>query len=162
MCNTAQKSHGNVIHKGTWLHLSFFFLLTRLWQVSLFISLSGNWRREQSSPSLICCKRPVWLCRGLGDLHITPWKTSGGLTSPASNYQEQVLWPHRAASERPPLYGKPSVWSVPERLSTAQVPGKDSGSDTQYSVCCCLKLFFVVCPQLKFQLAGRKTPVILR
>lgn len=58
-----------------------------------------------------------------------------------------------------------AVWLVPEKLSAAQVPGRGSGS-LWYSIFSLLLfetlLFVCVCTQLKFQLAGMKTPVTLR
>lgn len=65
---------------------------------------------------------------------------------------------------RGPALCQASVWLVPEKLSTAQVPGRDSVSLFNLILRLLLfeTLFLVVCPQLKFQLAGRKTPVTLK
>lgn len=94
----------------------------------MFEQYSFDWRVSQSNSQ-------TWRDRMRGQHrlfstsfhHLTPWKTSAGLTSPASNYPEQVLWPHGVVREAP-LYGKHQSAEVPEKPMTSQVPGKDPSS----------------------------------
>lgn len=78
-------------------------------------------RQRRTKP--VACLRQTAVKVGRGTPGITPWKTSGGVTSPASNYPEQVLWPHRATSEGPCFMA--DIIGL-EEPSTPHTPGQQS------------------------------------
>lgn len=88
---------GNCLKKN--VHMTSASLTRLLTGKPKFIPLSGNLKEQNGrarTRRLFAANKqhefPASVWEGdQGDLHLTPWKTSGSLTSPASNYQEQVL-----------------------------------------------------------------------
>lgn len=151
------------------VHITF-ALLTRLWQVSQSsLHSQGAWRSRTAEPDppLICCKQATWVSSvSVGGRPGGPppytmenkWKPyvtcqqlprTGAVTSQGSEREAPALW-------------QTSVWLVAEKLSAAQVPGRTDSEPLWHSIYSLLLFLVCVCAQLKFQLAGSKTPVTLR